>query len=108
MIKQVPDLLPTEKKLATEWLRYYGVLCPVKCLIGEWILSEEGDIVHSSEKCSHYPVLSPTLRQFSDTEIVRHVSSKTWFVEREPDIRITLLDALELARRIVQEQDDRK
>lgn len=99
-------LRPEERDYANEWLRYYKVFCPVKCMIGEWIVSEEGDIVHSSEKCSHYPILSPSLRQLSDTEIVRHVSSKTWFVEREPDIRITLLDALEQARLIIQEQNE--
>lgn len=103
--KLLVDLLPEERENAAEWLKYYAVPCPVKCIIGEWIVSEEGDIVHSSEKCSHYPILLDSLQKFTDAELINHISKKIWFVEREPDIRITLLDALDEARRIMQEHD---
>lgn len=95
---------PEERKNANEWLEYYAVPSPIKFLVGEWIVSEEGDIVHSSEKCSHYPILLGSLKQFSDKEIIQHISRKTWFVEREPEIRLSLLDALEQARHIIQEK----
>lgn len=69
--------------------------------VGEWVVNDKGDVVNISNKCSHYFLYGERIENWDDTEMYDHISRKTWFQERQPQMGIEFKEIIEIAREII-------
>ena len=84
--------ISSEKRtLIANVFKKYKVNASVSYLVGDWAISEDGDIININRQCSLYPIYSSQL----DEDWLPHLSTKDWFDDNQ---RETFIEAITIAR----------
>lgn len=75
--------------------------------VGKWVVNDRGDVVYASKGCSHYFLYGERIENWDYKEMYDHISRKTWFHERQPQMGIEFKEIIGLAREIIRKNKNK-